>query len=77
MGAVHTSETSVNFDVTTLHYIPEDSILHTSRHENLKCHLIQSCSYLQQLQSYGNFRMYMENSVSHMNLLLCSVWFIL
>jgi hypothetical protein len=28
MEAVRTSETSVNFNVTTLHYIPEDSKLH-------------------------------------------------
>jgi len=34
--AVSTSETSVNFDVTTLRYIPEDSKLHTHRRENLK-----------------------------------------
>jgi hypothetical protein len=58
MEAVRTSETSANFDVTTLCYIPEDSKLHTRRHENLKSHLIQRCSYLQQLRSYGSFRMY-------------------
>jgi hypothetical protein len=33
--AVHTSETSVNFNVTTRRYIPEDSKLHTRRLENL------------------------------------------
>jgi hypothetical protein len=36
MEAVRTSETSVNFNVTTRRYIPEDSKLHTRRCENLK-----------------------------------------
>jgi hypothetical protein len=36
MEAVGTSETSVNFNVTTRRYIPEDSKLHTRRRENLK-----------------------------------------
>jgi hypothetical protein len=34
--AVRTFETSVNFNVTTQRYIPEDSKLHTCRRENLK-----------------------------------------
>jgi hypothetical protein len=38
MEAARTSETSVNFDVTTRHYIPEESKLHTRRRENLKPH---------------------------------------
>jgi hypothetical protein len=38
--AVRTSETSVNFNVTTRHYIPEDSKLYTCHHENLKPHII-------------------------------------
>jgi hypothetical protein len=33
-----TSETSVNFNVTTRRYIAEDSKLHTLRRENLKSH---------------------------------------
>jgi hypothetical protein len=36
--AVITSETSINFNLTTLRYIPEDSKLHTRRRENLKSH---------------------------------------
>jgi hypothetical protein len=36
--AVLTSETSVNFNVTTRRYIPEDSKLHTRRRESLKYH---------------------------------------
>jgi hypothetical protein len=36
MEAVRTSELSVNFNVTTRHYIPEDSKLHTHCRENLK-----------------------------------------
>jgi hypothetical protein len=39
MEAVRTSETSVNFSVTTRRYIPEDSKLHTSHRENLKSHI--------------------------------------
>jgi histidine ammonia-lyase len=39
MEAVRTSEMSVNFNVTTLRYIPEDSKLHTRRRENLKSHM--------------------------------------
>jgi hypothetical protein len=38
MEAVRTSETSVNVNVTTWLYIPENSKLHTCRHENLKSH---------------------------------------
>jgi hypothetical protein len=36
MEAVRTSETSVNLNVSTLRYIPEDSELHTCRRENPK-----------------------------------------
>jgi hypothetical protein len=36
MAAVRTSETSVNFSVTTRRYILEDSKLNTRRRENLK-----------------------------------------
>jgi hypothetical protein len=32
MEAVHTSETSVNNNLTTLRYIPEDSKFHSRRH---------------------------------------------
>jgi hypothetical protein len=35
---VRTSETSVNFNMTTRRYIPEESKLHTRRRENLKSH---------------------------------------
>jgi len=38
MEAVRTSETSVNFNLTTRRYIPEDSKLHTRRRENFKTH---------------------------------------
>jgi hypothetical protein len=44
MEAVHTSETSVNFNVTTRRYIPEDSKLHTRRRENLKSHILNDVS---------------------------------
>jgi hypothetical protein len=38
MEAVRTSETSVNINLSTRRYIPEDSKLHTRCHENLKSH---------------------------------------
>jgi hypothetical protein len=44
MEAVHTSETLVNFNVTTWRYIPEDSKLHTHCCENLKSHIL--CSFV-------------------------------
>jgi hypothetical protein len=39
MGAVRTSETSVNFNVNIRRYIPEDSKLHARRRESLKSHI--------------------------------------
>jgi hypothetical protein len=41
-GGSTTSETSVNFNVTTRRYIPEDAKLHTHRSENLKSHNTKS-----------------------------------
>jgi hypothetical protein len=38
MKAVRTYNTSVNINVTTWHYIPEDSKLHTRRREKVKSH---------------------------------------
>jgi hypothetical protein len=40
MEVVLTSDTSVNFNVTTRRYIPEDSELHIRRRENLKSHIL-------------------------------------
>jgi uncharacterized protein YcgI (DUF1989 family) len=40
MEAVQTSETSVNSQQSTLRYNPEDSHLHSHRHENLKSYLM-------------------------------------
>jgi hypothetical protein len=40
MEAVRTSETLVNFNMTTRRYIPEDSKVHTRRRENVKSHNI-------------------------------------
>jgi hypothetical protein len=45
MGALNTFETSVNVCQTTLHDIPEDSHLHTHRHENLKSYLQDDLSF--------------------------------
>jgi hypothetical protein len=39
MEAARTSETSVDIQLRTQQYIPEDSELHTCRHENLKSHI--------------------------------------
>jgi hypothetical protein len=39
MEAARTSETSVDIDLTTWQYIPEDSELHTRRRENLIYHI--------------------------------------
>jgi hypothetical protein len=41
MEAVRTSETSDPFNLTTWRYYPEDSTLHSRRHENLKSHILQ------------------------------------
>jgi hypothetical protein len=38
MEAARTSETSVDFQLKTRQYIPEDSELHTRRRENFKSH---------------------------------------
>jgi hypothetical protein len=40
MEAAHTSETSVDIQLSTRQYIPEDSELHTRRRDNLKSHEI-------------------------------------
>jgi hypothetical protein len=39
MEAARTSETSVDIQLRTRQYIPDDSELHTCRHENLKSHI--------------------------------------
>jgi hypothetical protein len=43
MEAARTSETSVDIQLRTRHYIPEDSELHTRRRENLKSHMKGEC----------------------------------
>jgi hypothetical protein len=40
MEAARTSETSVDIQLRTWQYIPEDSELHTRRRENLKSHKV-------------------------------------
>jgi hypothetical protein len=39
MEAARTSETSVDIQLRTRQYIPEDSELHTRRRENMKSHV--------------------------------------
>jgi hypothetical protein len=41
MEAVRTSEMSVNFNVTTRRYIPEESEIQTCCRENLKFHTVR------------------------------------
>jgi hypothetical protein len=42
MEAARTYETSVDIQLSTRQYIPEDSELHIRRHENLKSHKINN-----------------------------------
>jgi predicted P-loop ATPase/GTPase len=42
MEAARTSEKSVEIQLRTWQYIPEDSELHTRRRENLKSHMLTS-----------------------------------
>jgi hypothetical protein len=44
MEAARTSETLVNFYQTTWRYNPEDSHLHSHRHENLKSYILLAVS---------------------------------
>jgi hypothetical protein len=46
MVAESTSETSVDIQLRTRQYIPEDSELHTRRRENLKSHIVSTDAYL-------------------------------
>jgi hypothetical protein len=41
MEAARTSERSVDIQLRTQQYIPEDSELHTRCRENLKCHTVK------------------------------------
>jgi hypothetical protein len=43
MEAKRTSETSVDIQLRTRQYIPEDSELHTRHRENLKSHFYRYC----------------------------------
>jgi hypothetical protein len=43
MEAARTSETSVEIQLRTRQYIPEDSELHTRRRKNLKSHILRRC----------------------------------
>jgi hypothetical protein len=45
MEAARTSETSVDIQLRTRQYIPEDSELHTRRRENLKSHIFATVWY--------------------------------
>jgi hypothetical protein len=57
MEAVRTSETSVNFDVTTRRYIPENSKLHTRRRENLKSHIFKDAVFSNSNYTVSNGKM--------------------
>jgi hypothetical protein len=45
--AACTSETSVDIQLRTWQYIPEDSELHTRLRENFKSHIYPSCFFLE------------------------------
>jgi hypothetical protein len=45
MEAARTSETSVDIQLRTRQYIPEDSELHTRRRENFKSHIVGCLFY--------------------------------
>jgi hypothetical protein len=63
MVAAGTAETSVDIQLRTLQYIPEDSEIHTRRQENLKSHnkflalkRDKSHSHAAQIEKDGNHR---------------------
>jgi hypothetical protein len=56
MEAARTSETSVDIQLRTRQYIPEDSELHTRRRENFKSHIFQQ--YF--LKSHRRYKMYIN-----------------
>jgi hypothetical protein len=53
MEAARNSETSVDIQLRTRQYIPEDSELHTRRRENLKSHIQHNVSEHCHLNAYG------------------------
>jgi hypothetical protein len=56
MEAARTSETSVD-NYFTRQYIPEDkSELHTRRRENLKSHIILTCSVIPKFEIFHIFK---------------------
>jgi hypothetical protein len=57
MKAAHTSETSVDIQLRTRQYIPEDSELHTRRRENLKSVKVNSVHKVDQA-SFLKYRPY-------------------
>jgi hypothetical protein len=65
MEAVRTSETSVNFNVTTQHNIPEDSKLHTRCRENLKCHKEFVCSAVSEGRYCNSCATCISHTISH------------
>jgi hypothetical protein len=52
MEAARTSETSVDIQLRTRQYIPEDSELHTSRRENLKSHMCEVTNHTLKLRIF-------------------------
>jgi hypothetical protein len=61
MEAASASETLVNFYQTTRRYNPEDSHLHTHRHENLKSYLCKTLPKRRDMQlSYVAFILFVR-----------------
>jgi hypothetical protein len=68
MAAVRTTETTTNFNVTTLRYIPEDSKLHTRRRDNLISSIYDA--FPNTTKSVGRILEVLNNSANQTSLFL-------
>jgi hypothetical protein len=74
MEATHPSETSADIDLTTRQYIPEDSVLHTRRRENLKSH-ISAHVWVQMVYGRESLKITVFKSLSKLFIFFDTVWF--
>jgi hypothetical protein len=63
METARTAETSVDFQLRTWQYIPEDSELHTRRRDNLKSHTFTAHVKLSKKKNW--ILKHVQTSVSH------------